>query len=184
MSEAPVIETERLRLRAHRRSDYPACKALWQHPETARFIGGGGVQDDQAVWFRLLRYGGMWPLLGFGFWVFEDKTNLAYLGEGGLLDAVRGIPFLEHMPEAGWAVMPEAAGKGIATEAMRAILAWTDANLHVTRAGCVIDPGNAPSLRVAAKLGFEEVDRSALNGEPVILLHRERPQAAILPESA
>jgi RimJ/RimL family protein N-acetyltransferase len=181
MSTAPIIETERLRLRPHVRSDYAACKELWQHPETIRFIGGV-AQDDQAVWFRLLRYGGMWPMLGFGFWVFEDKANRAYLGEGGLLDAARGIEALEHMPEVGWAIAPAAAGKGIATEAMQAILRWVDANLHVTRTACIIDPGNAPSLRVAAKLGFEEVDRPACRGEPIVLLCRE-PQAANTPES-
>jgi len=181
MTQAPVIETARLRLRAHRRADYAACKALWQHPETIRYIGGV-AQDDQAVWFRLLRYGGMWPMLGFGFWVFEDKASRAYLGEGGLLDAARGIEALDHMTEVGWAIVPEAAGRGLATEAMQAILAWTDANLHLTRTACIIDPDNAPSLRVAAKLGFEEIDRPDLMGQPIILMHRER-QAAITPES-
>lgn len=173
MSEAPIIETARLRLRPHRRADYTACKALWQHPDTIRFIGGV-AQDDQAIWFRLLRYGGMWPMLGFGFWVFEDKASRAYLGEGGLLDAARGLDALEHMPEVGWAIMPEASGQGLATEAMTAILTWTDANLHVARTACIIDPGNAPSLRVAAKLGFEEAERPDFQGGPIVLMCRER----------
>lgn len=173
MTSAPILETARLRLRPHRRADYAGCKTLWQHPETIRFIGGA-AQDDQAVWFRLLRYGGMWPLLGFGFWVFEDKADRTYLGEGGLLDAARGIEALEHMPEVGWALMPQAHGKGLATEAMQAILAWTDANLHVTRTACIIDPGNAPSLRVAGKLGFEEAERLDYHDKPTVLLCRER----------
>lgn len=173
MSTAPVIETERLRLRPHVRADYAAMKALWQHPATFRFIGGV-AQDDQAIWFRLLRYGGMWPLLGFGFWAFEDKASRAYLGEGGLLDAARGVEALEHMPEAGWALAPDAHGKGLATEAMQAILAWTDANLHVTRTGCLINPGNDASFRVAAKLGYEEAERFDYQGKPNVLLCRER----------
>ena len=170
---APIIETERLRLRPHVRADYTACKTLWQHPETMRFIGGA-PQDDQAVWFRLLRYGGMWPMLGFGFWVFEDKASRAYLGEGGLLDAMRGIEALEHMPEVGWALAPEAHGKGYAQEALGAIMGWVDANLHVTRTGCIIHPDNAPSLKLAGKLGFEEADRTELGGAPVVLMSRER----------
>lgn len=174
MHEAPVIETERLRLRPHRRSDFAACKALWQHEETIRFIGGV-AQDDQTVWFRLLRYGGMWPMLGFGFWVFEDKASRIYLGEGGLLDAARGIEALEHMPEAGWALVPDAYGRGIATEAMQAALHWADRNLDATRIGCIVDPGNTPSLRVAAKLGFAEVDRPDYHGQPTILMCRDRP---------
>lgn len=173
MSETPIIETERLRLRPHRRSDFAACKTLWQHPETVRFIGGV-AQDDQAVWFRLLRYGGMWPMLGFGFWVFEDKATRAYLGEGGLLDAARGIEALDHMPEAGWALMPEAYGRGLATEAMQAVLNWADSGIDATRIGCIIDEGNAPSLRVAAKLGFVEADRPDYHGKPIVLMCRDR----------
>nr|WP_250890680.1 GNAT family N-acetyltransferase [Sphingobium nicotianae] len=162
-----------MRLRAHCRADFPAMKALWQHPATIRFISGAG-QDDQAVWFRLLRYGGMWPLLGFGFWVFEDKATGAYLGEGGLLDAARGIAALEQMPEAGWALIPEAYGKGLATEAMRAVLAWADARLDAARTGCIIDPGNAPSRRVAEKLGYGDVERVDYRGETVVVMARER----------
>lgn len=173
MTAAPILLTERLRLRPHRREDFAAMRQLWQHPETIRFIGGH-VQDDQAIWFRLLRYGGMWPLLGFGFWVIEGRESEAYLGEGGFLDAARGIGGLADMPEAGWACLPEAAGRGIATEAMQAALDWADVHLDAARVGCIIAPGNAPSLRVAAKLGFAEVDRPIHQGEPTVLLHRAR----------
>ena len=172
---APILLSARLRLRAHGRDDYAACKALWQHPNTIRFIGGA-AQSDQEVWFRLLRYGGMWPLLGFGFWVFEDRATGEFLGEGGLLDARRGVPGLQDIPETGWALIPQAHGRGIATEAMRTVLDWTDATLRADRTGCIIDSGNAASLRVAEKLGYREVGRPLLRGEPIVLLHRTRGQ--------
>jgi len=173
IAQAPVLETERLRLRPHSKADFENCRRLWQHPGTIRFISGP-VQDDQAIWFRMLRYGGMWPLLGFGFWAFEDKASGAYLGEGGLLDACRGVAGLESVPEAGWALTPEAGGKGLATEAMRAALAWADTTLDAPRIGCIITPGNAPSLSVAAKLGFREAGRPDHHGAPTVLLYRER----------
>jgi len=175
LNEAPVLLTGRLRLRPHVRADYPLCRALWQHPHTIRFIGGT-AQDDQAVWFRLLRYGGMWAMQGYGFWVFEDRQTGAYLGEGGLMDAMRGLSGLAGMPEAGWALMPEAGGKGLATEGLRAILDWADAHLPDERIGCIIDPGNAPSLRLAGKLGFAEVERPDFHGKPTVLLHRARAE--------
>jgi len=173
MNEAPVLLTARLRLRPHVRADYAACKRLWQHPDTIRFIGGT-AQDDQAVWFRLLRYAGMWPMQGYGFWVFEDRASGAYLGEGGLMDAMRGLAGLADMPEAGWALMPEAGGRGLATEALDAVLGWADANLPAARTGCIIDPANSPSLRVAEKLGFAEAERPAFHGKPIVVLHRPR----------
>ena len=170
---APILLSARLRLRAHVAADYPACKAMWQHPTTIRFIGGL-PQSDQEVWFRLLRYAGMWPLQGFGFWAFEDRTTGEYLGEGGLMDARRDLAGLQGIPEAGWALMPQAGGRGIATEAMSAVLDWADAHLSATRTGCIINPDNTASLRVAAKLGFVETDRPGFHGEPTVLLHRSR----------
>ncbi len=118
----------------------------------------------------------MWPLLGFGFWVIEDRESGAYLGEGGFLDASRGITGLADIPEVGWVCAPDAAGRGIATEAMQAVLSWADKHLDVPRTGCIIAPGNAPSLRVAAKLGFAEVDRPIHQDEPIILMHRARAE--------
>lgn len=173
---APILLTPRLRLRPHAKGDYPACKALWQHPETIRFIGGV-AQSDQDVWFRLLRYGGMWPLLGYGFWVFEDRVSGEFLGEGGLLDARRGIAGLQDIPEAGWALMPHAGGRGIATEAMSAVLDWADAHLPVDLTGCIIDPSNSASLRVATKLGYVKAGRPEFRGKPIELLHRRRRPA-------
>jgi RimJ/RimL family protein N-acetyltransferase len=170
---APELLTERLRLRPHAVADYPACKALWQHPETIRFIGGK-AQSDQEVWFRLLRYGGMWSLQGFGFWAIEDRATGEYLGEGGLMDARRGLAGLEAMPEVGWALAPQAGGRGLATEAMRAVLGWADAHLSFDRTGCIISPDNKASLRVAAKLGFIESGRPSFHGEPIVLLHRSK----------
>jgi RimJ/RimL family protein N-acetyltransferase len=177
--QTPTLITERLVLRAHRREDFDACLALWTDPHTVRFIGDGTVQGAQAIWFRLLRYGGMWPMQGYGFWVFEDKATGAYLGEGGLMDARRDLPGLDGLPEAGWALLPEAGGRGLATEAMTAVLAWADHALPDTpRIGAIIDPANAPSFKVAAKLGFAEVARPYLGGSPIVLLHRARQRLA------
>jgi RimJ/RimL family protein N-acetyltransferase len=173
VDRAPILFGARVRLRPHVEGDFPACKTLWQHPETVRFIGGA-AQSDQEVWFRLLRYGGMWPLQGYGFWVFEDRATGEFLGEGGLMNARRGIAGLEDIPEAGWALIPHAAGRGIATEAMRAVLDWADAQLSAERTGCIIDPGNAASLRVAGRLGYVEAGRPEFRGESIVLLHRAR----------
>jgi RimJ/RimL family protein N-acetyltransferase len=173
---APILLSSRLRLRPHVQGDYPACKTLWQHPETIRFIGGV-AQSDQEVWFRLLRYGGMWPLQGYGFWVFEDQVTGEFLGEGGLMNAMRDVAGLQGIPEAGWALMPHAGNRGIATEAMSAVLDWADAQLSAERTGCIIDPGNAASLRVADKLGYVEAGRPGFHGEPIVLLHRPRRSA-------
>jgi RimJ/RimL family protein N-acetyltransferase len=172
-ASAPMIVTDRLILRAHQRSDYEDCLALWSHPHTIRFIGGV-PHSAQDAWFRLLRYGGMWAMQGYGFWAMEDRETGAFVGDAGLMDAMRGLPGLDGVPEAGWALVEAAGGRGLATEALRAILHWADANLNSPRTACIIDPENMPSRTVARKLGYTEVDRLTLKGAPVILHYRDR----------
>ncbi len=39
-AEVPILETERLRLRGHRRDDFAASAAMWADPIVTRYIGG------------------------------------------------------------------------------------------------------------------------------------------------
>lgn len=55
--------------------------------------------------------------------------------------------------EFGYRLIPEARGLGYATEAGRALLHMADRSLGGELLA-MIDPGNAPSKRVAEKLGF------------------------------
>lgn len=64
-----------------------------------------------------------------------------FLGNGGLAWFDRGVAGLEGVPEAGWAFIPDAWGKGLATEAMAAVLAWGDTALKAPEIRCIIDPG-------------------------------------------
>lgn len=173
MTTAPVIETARLVLRPHRAADYPACRILWSDPAVVRHIGGT-PQDAQAVWFRILRYAGMWSLLGYGMWLVEERGSGAFLGEAGLLSAERGLPQLEGVPEAGWVLGPAAWGRGIATEAMAAILDWADAHLDSPSVRCIIEADNAGSVKVAAKLGFTPLGAAALGGKGIDIFDRPR----------
>lgn len=171
MTDAPILHTDRLTLRPHRIEDFPQCRALWADPDVVRHIGGK-PQDAQAVWFRLLRYAGMWSLLGYGMWVVEDRTTGDFLGEAGLLSAARGIAELEGVPEAGWVLMPSAWGKGIAPEAVGAVLRWADAHLDAPSIRCIIEPGNTASVRVAERLGFEAMGEARLGEAPIRLFDR------------
>lgn len=51
----PILETERLRLRAHRLDDFAASAAMWADPIVTRYTVGK-PQTSEEVWSRLLRY--------------------------------------------------------------------------------------------------------------------------------
>jgi len=149
----PTLETPRLMLRGHRREDFDAVAAMWGDMEVARHISGKPSTREES-WARMLRYGGLWNLVGFGYWAVEEKASGRFAGEVGLGVFQREIePSYGDAPEAGWVLSPWCHGKGYATEAMRAALAWSDANL-ARETICIVAPENAPSIRIAEKCGY------------------------------
>lgn len=178
---APTLETARLLLRAHAVDDYADGLALWSDPEVVRFIGGRPASAEDA-WSRLLRYAGHWALLGYGFWAVIDKASGRFIGEVGIADFHRAIDapdteFAFGAPEAGWAFAVSAHGRGYATEAVSAALAWSDAHLQPDVTLCIVHPDNDGSLAVARKCGFAGDSMVRYRGEPTVLLRRRRPAA-------
>ena len=176
-STVPVIETERLRLRGHRLDDFDRLAALWADPIVTRFIGGKPSTREES-WMRLLRSVGHWAALGFGYWVVEEKASGRIVGEIGFSELKREIePSFEGIPEAGWVLAPWAHGKGFATEAVTAVVAWGEAHLGARTTTCIVSPENTASIRVAEKCGYREFARTAYKGSPTIVFRREgRPQ--------
>ena len=151
MALVPVIETARLRLRGH------------QTHRPRRFLrdvvgaGGGALHQRHAVdrdakLGRILNYTGHWQLMGYGYWLVEERVTGRFAGEVGFADFKREIA--EHMrdvPEAGWVLAPHAHGKGYATEAVEAMLRWGDEHLSSARSVCIVTEQNAPSIRIAER---------------------------------
>lgn len=171
-TSAPPIETERLRLRAHRAGDHAGCLAIWSDPEVTRHIGGQPSGSEDA-WKRVLRYAGLWSLLGFGYWAVEEKASGRYIGDVGYADFKREMsPSLDGMLELGWVLAPHAHGKGYASEAVAAIIAWAQAHLEGQRMVCIIAPDNPASIRVADKAGFRLWQQTTYHGDPTLVFTR------------
>ncbi|HZZ64506.1 MAG TPA: GNAT family N-acetyltransferase [Candidatus Baltobacteraceae bacterium] len=179
-SVAPAIATSRLILRPVASTDFAASAAMWSDPHVVRYITGK-PSTPQESWIRLLRYAGLWPLLGFGGWVLEERESGEFAGEVGFADYHRTIePSLDGIPELGWVLPVNMHGKGYATEAVRACVAWADANLPAASAtACIISPENLPSIRVAEKCGFTLAHHTTYNGQPIQLFMRQRSVALI-----
>jgi len=171
-SSVPVLETERLRLRAHCGEDHAACTAIWSDPDVTRYIGGRPFTAEE-VWKRLLQYVGLWSLVGYGYWAVEEKATGQYIGDIGFADFRRDLqPSLTGMVEFGWVLSPQAHGKGYASEAVAAVTAWADQHLNGLRAVCIISPENLPSIRVAEKAGFKLWQETTYHGGPTLVFSR------------
>ncbi|HET6554941.1 MAG TPA: GNAT family N-acetyltransferase [Dyella sp.] len=168
----PVLDTERLRLRAHRAEDHAERVAIWSDPEVTRFIGGRPLTGEE-IWRRFLQYMGLWSVLGYGYWAVEEKSTGRYIGDIGFADFKRDLqPSLEGMLEFGWVLASHAHGKGYASEAVVAAIHWAEQHRPGMRAVCIIDPANQPSIRVAEKAGFKRWQESTYHGGPTVVFSR------------
>ncbi len=174
--QIPIIETARLRLRGHYPSDLAPAVAMFQEPQFYQHLSGHPLPEEE-VWTKLLRHMGVWYICGYGFWAVEEKATSQYIGAVGFGEWQRAItPSLKGFPEVGWVLAPHTHGRGYALEAAQAALTWGDAHLPVARTVCLIDVANAPSQRLAAKVGYQEIDRILYKNIPVVLLERFAPR--------
>lgn len=182
--QVPVLETERLKLRGHRREDFIACAAMWADPIVTRHIGGKPFSEEES-WTKFLRYAGHWALLGFGYWAVEEKATGMFAGEIGFADYKRNIdppfdipavsaPVPRDTPEIGWVLATQFHGKGYATEAVRAAIAWGDEHFVHSQTTCIIHPENLSSIRVAEKCGYRESQLTNYKGHPTMMFVRQR----------
>ena len=159
-------------LRAFRRDDLESLAATLGDAEVMRQLGGEPTSREDA-WRKLMMSVGQWPLLGFGYWAVESRVDGHLVGQAGLCDFERGIePGMAGLPEMGWIFDRAVHGQGLAQEACRAVLDWADANLQPTPIWAIISPGNAPSFKLAERLGFERLADSVYHDEPIAVLRR------------
>lgn len=170
------IQTERLILSVPEVADFAAVLRLVNLPEVYQFIRGE-ARPEADVWAAFLTNIGAWSALGAGMWLVKRRDTGALIGQVGFPCAMRGhgAGFDEYI-ETGWLFEAAAQGQGFALEAMAAALAWFDAAGLADRCVCMIDPANAPSLRLADKLGFVETRQSVFEGDVLQLFERRVSQ--------
>jgi RimJ/RimL family protein N-acetyltransferase len=169
----PVLDTERLTLRGHRLDDFAACAAMWADSVVSRQFGRKPFTEEES-WTRMLRYVGHWSLLGFGYWVVEEKASGNFAGEVGFADYKRDMQSAaRELPEIGWVLASWAHGRGYATEAAKAALRWGDEHFSPSRTTCIISPENLASIRVAEKCGYRDLQLTTYKGQPTRVFVRE-----------
>ena len=171
-TEPPTLTTDRLILSAVSLDDWEPYAAMWADPRTTAFIGGAPRPRDIA-WTKFCQSAGLWPLLGYGYWSVIERSSDAFAGIAGFAEFERGYPALGGFPEAGWAFAPDFWGRGFASEAVAAVLAWADTTLTVTETRCMIDRGNDASVKVAIRNGYLATGELA-NDMPVFRRTRSR----------
>jgi RimJ/RimL family protein N-acetyltransferase len=146
LSSVPVLETERLRLRAWREDDLGPFVEFCAREATARFVGGVCNRGD--AWRRIALQVGHWVLRGYGPWALEDKADGRWVGYSGLWNP-EGWP----EPELMWGLAARCHHRGYATEAAQRGREFAYCELGWKTLASYIAAENKASQRVAQRLG-------------------------------
>jgi RimJ/RimL family protein N-acetyltransferase len=150
MPIGPTLETPRLLLRPPVQSDFDDFAAMAQEVETMRYIGGTAPRDQ--AWRYMAILTGSWSLLGFSMFSVIEKSTGRWIGRLGPwypAGETGGWPGRE----VGWGLIAAAQGKGYAAEGATAAIDYVFDVLGWDRVIHCIHKDNAPSLRLAERLG-------------------------------
>ena len=139
------LVTDRLVLREAQESDLEALHDAMRRPEAMRYWSTPEHEtlEETRVWLQRMLHP---PHPSDDFVITLDGRVIGKAGSWKL-------------PEVGYLIHPDYWGKGYATEAMRAVIAHLFATHDLDRLVAEVDPRNAASLGLLAKLGFVETHR-------------------------
>jgi [ribosomal protein S5]-alanine N-acetyltransferase len=149
-TEFPTLRTQRLVLRQISPADAPAIFKIFSNPEVVRFGGTPlftSLAEAEFYTQRVqegyeLRQNLRWGVTLQGEDVVIGTCTFHHFGPGF------------HCVETGYNLHRAYWGRGIITEAMRAVLAYGFTDLNCHRIEAVIDETNLRSISLITKLGF------------------------------
>jgi RimJ/RimL family protein N-acetyltransferase len=140
--------------------DPRVARTLWPHmqPPTRADL-------DESMRARCVH----WDRFGFGLWLLRDRHTGEMVGRGGLQYTY--VAELQAV-EAGWAIVPERWGEGLATELAKTCVEVGFGDLELREIVAFALPDNLASRRVMEKSGFL-YDRPIVHvGLPHVLYRR------------
>jgi RimJ/RimL family protein N-acetyltransferase len=142
------IRTERLLLRPARADDLEALNAIMREPRTMAYWSTP-PHETLAETADFLE--GMMTIPPGEGEDFAIELDGCLIGKAGLY----------RFPDIGYLLDPACQGRGLMREALTAVIARAFAVHALPRIQADVDPRNAASLRLLARLGFRETHRQA-----------------------
>ena len=159
------LTTPRLHLRPFTLADHEAIHVVYADPEVMRYVGHGAHQTVAETAHALRIYGDVLAQRGYSFLAVTERATGALIGDGGLHPMGGVGPDVEL----GYTLARSAWGRGYATELGHALIEYAFSELRVPRVVAQVEPANAASRNVLAKLGMTERGQRTAYGRPHLL---------------
>lgn len=151
-----------------REEDLDPYAEMCADAEVMRYLASNPATRPEA-WRNMAMMIGHWYLRGYGMWAVEEKTTGELVGRVGCWKPEAWPGF-----EIGWTLRSGFWGRGFATEAARAALAYAFNELNQSHVISLIHPENAASIRVAERIGEKLEGNTEIVGVPVLIYGIDR----------
>jgi ribosomal-protein-alanine N-acetyltransferase len=174
-----ALETERLVGEPASEEHRDIAVELFGDPEVAKWIwpegrvgGAAGPRTADQAEEILRRFVANGNEQGFGWWYLRERASGTFVGEVGLQRTeVEGASVVEI----GWTLLPAHWGRGYATEAAKAALAYAFGPAQLDEVVSFTMPHNLASRRVMEKIGMTYDRDFKRAGLPHVLYRLGRP---------
>lgn len=148
----PVIETDRLLLREIQLSDVPAIYQYLSDPQVVKYMGLAPYQTqtetrEEFEWYKKIfkEHTGLR-------WGITVKDSKHVIGSCGFLN----IKKPHYRAEIGYELHPDFWSKGIATEALLAVVDFGFRKMNLNRIEALVEPDNKASIKLLETCNFTQ----------------------------
>ena len=151
------LETDRLKLRQWRPSDYPTFAAMSADLRVMEYFPNPLTSDESDALASNIE--ALITEKGWGFWAVEIKDSQKFAGFVGLHEPIMTLPFSPCV-EVGWRLGYEFWGQGYATEAANASLKFAFEVLELTEVVSFTATQNLRSQAVMKRLKMQNTGKN------------------------
>lgn len=169
MTAPRSIETTRLSLAPLAAADGDAFHALMIDTDVRRYLCDGQIMPREWADGVIARSVADFAAHGWGLFGIRLNTGPKLIGVVGFNEFWEP-PELQIL----WALHPDHWGRGLATEASRAVITDAFERLGFARVMAATDPPNVASIAVMRRLGLGLVEQALRNGKPALIYAIDR----------
>lgn len=148
-----LFNSERLKFRNWKSEDLPKFASLNSHPEVMKFFPSSlSLEESTRSIERLLQ---QFEIHGHTYFAVERLDNHQFIGFIGLAYQDYPSPFTPNV-DIGWRLIPEAWGKGYATEGARRCIQYAFEELKLEKLIAICPCLNQPSENVMKRIGMKK----------------------------
>jgi ribosomal-protein-alanine N-acetyltransferase len=173
MQEA--IETDRLLLRKFLLSDVDGMFELESNPSVHIYVGNKPIThiDQSRAYIEFVQQ--QYQDFGTGRWAVILKETNEFIGWSGIKMITHEINNHKNFYEIGYRLIEKHWGKGYATEAGKAFVAYAFSVMKVDALYAYADQGNKNSRKILEKLGLSYVNSFEYEGESEVWYELKNP---------